>query len=184
MKTFYVKYADETKTKLLDYVEDPESAKALGFTDIIEGDFNIINYKNFFYTPEQFQVIESSQEYKDEIAGYKKESFDYEAKSIETDASYIQYKGKKISLTEILFKSLVYNSVTDLYVYVKAEDGTLIKMLKATFVLLAAKAKTNLKLVEDALYDADNQYDPLKSLEENIAKIKRIFDAIDKIFND
>ena len=26
MKTYYVKYADETKTKLLDYVDDPESA--------------------------------------------------------------------------------------------------------------------------------------------------------------
>ena len=78
----------------------------------------------------------------------------------------------------------MYNSVTDLYVYLKAEDGTLIKTLRATFLLIVAKAKTNLKLVEDALYDADNQYDPLKSLEENIAKIKGIFDAIDKIFND
>lgn len=184
MKTYYVKYADETKTKLLDYVDDPESARMLGFTDIIEGDFDIINYKNFFYTPDQFKAIESSQEYKDEIAGFQKESFEFESKQFENDASYIQYKGKKIPLTEILFKSLVYNSVTDLYVYLKAEDGTLIKTLRATFLLIVAKAKANLKAVEDALYDADNQYDPLKSLEENIAKIKGIFDSIDKIFND
>ena len=184
MKTYFVKYADETKTKLLDYVEDPESAKVLGFTDIIEGDFNIINYKNFFYTPEQFQVIKDSQEYKDEMAGYQKESFDYEAKDIENEAQYIQYKGKKISLQEILFKSLIYTSITDAYVYLKTEDGDLIKVLRATFLLIVAKAKSNLKAVEDALYDADNQYDPKKTLEENIAKIKGIFDAIDKIFND
>ena len=79
---------------------------------------------------------------------------------------------------------MIYTSITDAYVYVKAEDGTLIKMLRATFLLLVAKAKLNLKLVEDALYDADNQFDPKKTLEENIAKIKGIFDAIDKIFND
>ena len=100
------------------------------------------------------------------------------------DYEPIQYKGKKVSLQEILFKSLIYTSITDTYVYLKAEDGTLIKTLRATFLLIVAKAKLNLKLVEDALYDADNQFDPKKTLEENIAKIKGIFDAIDKIFND
>ena len=141
-------------------------------------------YKEKIYTKEKFEEIESSQEYKDEQNSIKLNAFDFESKQLETDASYIQYKGKKISLQEILFKSLIYTSITDAYVYLKAEDGTLIKTLRATFLLIVAKAKTNLKLVEDALYDADNQFDPKKTLEENIAKIKGIFDAINKIFND
>lgn len=146
-------------------------------------DYEPIQYKHQIYTKEKFAEIQATQEYKEEKAIENKAIFDNESKRYETDASYIEYKGKKISLSEILFKSLVYTSVTDLYVYVKAEDGTLIKVLKSTFALLSAKAKSNLKAVEDALYDADNQYDPTKSLEENIAKIKGIFDAIDKIFN-
>lgn len=163
--------------------EDVDSGKVImDWTALI--DYEPPQYKEIIYTKEKFAEITSSQEYKDEQAQIKKDSFDYESKQFENEASYIQYKGKKISLSEILFKSLVYTSVTDLYVYVKAEDGTLIKVLKTTFALLAAKAKSNLKAVEDTLYDADNQYDPTKSLEENIAKIKGIFDAIDKIFND
>lgn len=152
------------------------------WTDIV--DYEPIQYKGKTYTQEKFAEIEATQEYKDEQAQIKKDSFDWESKQFETDASYIQYKGKKISLEEILFKSLIYTSITDAYVYLKAEDGTLIKTLRATFLLIVAKAKLNLKLVEDALYDADNQFDPKKTLEENIAKIKGIFDAIDKIFND
>ena len=165
------------------FAEDRSILEDLG-KEIIEIDYEPIQYKGVIYTKEKFAEISSVQEYKDEQAQIKKDSFDWESKQFKTDASYIQYKGKKISLEEILFKSLIYNSVTDLYVYLKAEDGTLIKTLRATFLLIVAKAKLNLKLVEDALYDADNQYDPLKTLEENIAKIKGIFDAIDKIFND
>lgn len=163
--------------------EDVDSGKVImDWTALI--DYEPPQYKEIIYTKEKFAEIQATQEYKDEQAKSKKDSFDYESKQFENEASYIEYKGKKIPLTEILFKSLIYNSVTDLYVYLKAEDGTLIKTLRSTFLLIVAKAKTNLKLVEDALYDADNQYDPLKSLEENIAKIKGIFDAIDKIFND
>ena len=163
--------------------EDADSGKiVIDYSDII--DYIPVNYNGVMYTKEKFAEIQATQEYKDEQAQIKKGSFDYESKKFENDASYIQYKGKKIPLTEILFKSLIYNSVTDLYVYLKAEDGTLIKTLRATFLLIVAKAKLNLKLVEDALYDADNQFDPKKTLEENIAKIKGIFDAIDKIFND
>lgn len=132
----------------------------LDYTGLI--DYEPIQYKHEIYTKEKFAEIQATQEYKDEQAQINKDAFDFESKQFETDASYIEYKGKKIPLTEILFKSLVYNSVTDLYVYLKAEDGTLIKTLRATFLLIVAKAKTNLKLVEDALYDADNQYDPLK----------------------
>lgn len=163
--------------------EDVDSGKVImEYNSLI--DYEPIQYHDTLYTQEKFAEIEATQEYKDEQESINRGACEWEAKQLETDASYIQYKGKKISLTEILFKSLIYNSVTDLYVYLKAEDGTLIKTLRATFLLIVAKAKVNLKLVEDALYDADNQYDPLKSLEENIAKIKGIFDAIDKIFND
>lgn len=163
--------------------EDIDSGRVIiDWTDLI--DYEPFQWHNLVYTREKFTEIEASQEYQEEKNQSNKASFDWEAKQSETDASYIQYKGKKISLQEILFKSLIYTSITDAYVYVKAEDGTLIKMLRATFLLLVAKAKLNLKAVEDALYDADNQFDPKKTLEENIAKIKGIFDAIDKIFND
>lgn len=149
--------------------------------EIIEIDYEPIQYKGVIYTKEKFSEIQNSQEYKDEKEASDRSSFEYEAKSLEEQSSYIEYKGKKISLTEILFKSLVYTSVTDVYVYVKAEDGSLIKMLKATFLLLATKAKSNLKDVEEALYNAS--YDKSKSLEDNINSIKGIFNAIDKIFN-
>lgn len=163
--------------------EDIDSGKVImEYNSLI--DYEPIQYNSIAYTKEKFAEIEATQEYKDEQAQIKKGSFDWESKQLESDASYIQYKGKKISLEEILFKSLIYTSITDAYVYLKAEDSTLIKTLRATFLLIVAKAKLNLKLVEDALYDADNQFDPKKTLEENIAKIKGIFDAIDKIFND
>lgn len=163
--------------------EDVDSGVVkLDYTDLI--DYEPIWYHGLMYTREKFAEIEATQEYKDEQAKNKKDSFDYESKQFEADASYIQYKGKKISLEEILFKSLIYTSVTDAYVYLKAEDGSLIKTLRTTFLLVVAKAKSNLKAIEDALYDADNQFDPKKTLEENIAKIKGIFDNIDKIFND
>lgn len=179
---YYIKVKDGI---ISEYVkkEDVDSGKiGIDWNEVIS--YEPFQYGNKVFTKEKFAEIGATQEYKDEQAQIKKGSFDWESKELETDASYIQYKGKKISLTEILFKSLIYNSVTDLYVYLKAEDGTLIKTLRATFLLIVAKAKSNLKAVEDALYDADNQYDPKKTLEENIAKIKGIFDNIDKIFND
>lgn len=164
-------------------IEDVESGLVIAdYRDII--DYEPIQYNGVIYTREKFAEIEATQEYKDEQESINRGACKWEAKQSETDASYIQYKGKKISLQEILFKSLIYTSLTDAYVYLKAEDGDLVKVLRATFLLIVAKAKLNLKLVEDALYDADNQFDPKKTLEENIAKIKGIFDAIDKIFND
>lgn len=170
---------------VLGYAEKEDIESGIVIADYnIEIDYRPIIYKDILYTKEKFAEIQATQEYKEEQAIINKNAFDSESKTLENEASYIQYKGKKISLEEILFKSLIYTSITDAYVYLKAEDGTLIKTLRATFLLIVAKAKLNLKLVEDALYDADNQYDPLKSLEENIAKIKGIFDAIDKIFND
>lgn len=179
---FYIK---EQNGIIFDFAkkEDVDSGKViLAYTGLI--DYEPPQWNGVVYTREKFSEIEATQEYKDEQAKSKKDSFDYESKQFEINASYIQYKGKKISLEEILFKSLIYTSITDAYVYLKAEDGSLIKALRATFLLIVAKAKLNLKLVEDALYDADNQFDPKKTLEENIAKIEGIFDAIDKIFND
>lgn len=149
-----------------------------------EINYEPIFYNEVLYTKDKFAEIEATQEYKEEQATIKKNSFDLTSKQFENDASHIQYKGKKISLEEILFKSLIYNSVSDLYVYLKALDGSLIKVLRATFLLIVAKAKSNLKAVEDALYDANNQFDSGKTIEDNIAKIKGIFDAIDKKFND
>lgn len=179
---YFIKFKEDGTIELFVRAEDTDIVEALGLTETI--DYEPIQYKGKIYTREKFAEIEATQEYKKEQEQSKKDSFGYESKQFENEALYIQYKGKKISLEEILFKSLIYTSITDAYVYLKAEDGTLIKTLRSTFLLIVAKAKLNLKLVEDALYDADNQYDPLKSLEENIAKIKGIFDAIDKIFND
>lgn len=178
---YYIKKKEDGTIELFVRAEDTDIVEALHLTETI--DYEPIQYDGKIYTKEKFKEIENSQEYKDAMEASNEATFEYRAKEMENDALYIQYQGKKISLEEILFKSLVYTSVTDLYVYVKAEDGALIKVLKSTFALLSAKAKSNLKAVEDALYDADNQYDPAKSLEENIAKIKGIFDAIDKIFN-
>ena len=160
--------------------EDVDSGSIIvDYSELI--DYEPPQYKGVVYTQEKFAEIKNSQEYKDEIEKANKDSFEFEAKSLEEQSSYIEYKGKKISLEEILFKSLIYNSVTDLYVYLKAEDKSLIKVLRATFLLIVAKAKSNLKDVEEALYNAS--YDKSKSLEDNIKAIKNIFNAIDKIFN-
>ena len=160
--------------------EDVDNGSIIvNYSDLI--DYEPIFYKDKMYTTEKFAEIKNSQEYKDEIEKANKDSFEFEAKSLEEQSSYIEYKGKKISLEEILFKSLIYNSVTDLYVYLKAEDKSLIKVLRATFLLIVAKAKSNLKDVEEALYKAS--YDKAKSLDDNINAIKNIFNAIDKIFN-
>lgn len=163
--------------------EDVDSGKViLAYTGLI--DYEPPQWNGVVYTREKFSEIEATQEYKDEQAKSKKDSFDYESKQFEADASYIQYKGKKISLTEILFKSLFYSSVTDLFVYLRAEDKTIIKMLRTSFLLLITKAKLNLKATEEALYNAQQNYDPSKTLEESIQALKSVLDAIDKIFND
>lgn len=160
--------------------EDVDSGKVLiDYSETI--DYDPIQYKGVIYTKEKFAEIQNSQEYKDEKEASDKSSFEFESKKLENEAIFIEYKGKKISLEEILFKSTIYNSVTDTSVYLKAEDGSLLKVSRAIFLLIVAKAKANLKDVEEALYNAS--YDKNKSLEENINSIKGIFNAIDKIFN-
>lgn len=160
--------------------EDVDNNKVfVNYHEII--DYEPICYKDTLYTREKFSEIENSQSYKDEKETSNRTYFEFEAKQLEEKSSYIEYKGKKFSLEEILFKSLIYNSVTDLYVYLKAEDGSLLKVSRAIFLLIVARAKANLKDVEEALYNAS--YDKTKTLEENINSIKRIFNAIDKIFN-
>lgn len=149
---------------------------------LVEIDYEPLWFKGIGYTQEKFAEIQASQEYKSEKEAENLDCFDYESKQLEEQSSYIEYKGKKFSLEEILFKSLIYNSVTDLYVYLKAEDKSLIKVLRATFLLIVAKAKSNLKDVEEALYNAS--YDKSKSLEENLNRIKNVFDSINKIFNN
>lgn len=178
-----VYYIEKNKNGIItSYTDNQELARIFKYEETL--DYEPISYKGYYYTNEEFEVIKNSDEYKAEHEVLDKEAFDMASKQFEIDAGYIQYKGKKISLQEILFKSLIYTSVTDAYVYLKTEDGGLLKVLRATFLLIVAKAKINLKSVEEALYNADNQFDPAKSLEENIAKIKGIFDAINKIFND
>ena len=184
MKKYYVEYLNEEKNIIKNYTDSSEDAVDLGYKDIIEGDFNIISYKDYYYTPEQFKAVENSDEYKAEKAKRDKDTFDYESKQMEDDALYVEYKGKKISLDEILFKSLFYSSVTDLYVYLRAEDQTIFKMTRTSFLLLITKAKTNLKATEEALYNAQQNYDPSKTLEESIQALKSVIDSINKIFND
>lgn len=173
-------YCDIENGKVINYTSDTQIANINGWNVII--DYEPIQYKNELYTREKFAEIEATQEYKDEMNSLNQGSFEFEAKQLEEQSSYIEYKGKKFSLDEILFKSTIYNSVTDLYVYLKAEDKSLIKVLRATFLLIVAKAKSNLKDVEEALYNAS--YDKNKSLEDNINAIKNVFNSINKIFND
>lgn len=151
------------------------------YTDVI--DYEPPQWNGVIYTLEKFAEIEKTPEYIAEKLAEKKAGFDIESKQMETDACYIEYQGKKFSLEEILFKSLVYTSVTDLEVYLKSEDGELVKMSRTKFLLIAAKAKTNLKDTEEALYNAENNYDPTKTLEESIAALKSVLDSINKIFN-
>lgn len=165
---------------IVDKTSDPVIARMKGLVDTIN--YYPYLYNNKLYTREKYEEIKNSQEYKDEREEDNRVSFSIEVKQLENQACYIEYKNKKISLDEILFKSTIYNSVTDLYVYLKAEDKSLIKVLRATFLLIVAKAKSNLKDVEEALYNAS--YDKNKSLEDNIKAIKNIFDSINKIFND
>lgn len=173
-------YCDINNGKIINYTNDSTIANMNGWNIVI--DYEPIFYNGEGYTREKFAEIEQTQEYKDEKDSLNRITFDIESKQLENEATYIEYKNKKISLDEILFKSLIYNSVTDLYVYLKAEDKSLIKVLRATFLLIVAKAKSNLKDVEEALYNAS--YDKNKSLEDNINAIKNIFDSINKIFND
>ena len=145
-------------------------------------DYEPIQYKSLVYTREKFAEIEQTQEYKNEQESINRTSFEIESKKLENEATYIEYKNKKVSLDEILFKSTIYNSLTDTNVYLKAEDGSLLKVSRAIFLLIVAKAKSNLKDTEEALYNAS--YDKNKSLADNINAIKNIFDSINKIFND
>ena len=162
------------------YAEDRSILEPIG-KEVTVIDYEPLWFNGVGYTREKFEEIKKSSEYKNFIDSENARVFDFESKDLENKASYIEYKGKKISLEEILFKSTIYNSVTDLYVYLKAEDKSLVKVLRATFLLIVAKAKSNLKDVEEALYNAS--YDKTKSLDDNIKAIKNIFNAIDKIFN-
>lgn len=162
--------------------EDVDSGKiGIDWNEVIS--YEPLQYDNKVFTKEKFAEIEKTAEYIAEKLAEKKAGFDVESKQIENDASYIEYQGKKFSLQEILFKSLVYTSVTDLEVYLKSEDGDLVKMSRTKFLLISAKAKANLKDTEEALYNAVNNYDPSKSLEESIAALKSVLDSINKIFN-
>ena len=176
---YYIKKKEDGTIELFVRAEDTDIVEALHLTETI--DYEPIQYDGKIYTKEKFKEIENSQEYKDVMEASNKATFEYEAKQKENEAIFIEYKGKKISLEEILFKSTIYNSVTDTSVYLKAEDGSLLKVSRTIFLLIVAKAKSNLKDVEEALYNAS--YDKNKSLEENINSIKGIFNAIDKIFN-
>lgn len=162
--------------------EDVDSGKVVMSYDALI-DYYPILYKSQLYTREKFAEVEKTQEYIEEQVKEGKENFQRFSKEMEADASYIEYQGKKFSLEEILFKSLVYTSVTDLEVYLKSEDGDLVKMSRTKFLLIAAKAKSNLKDTEEALYNAVNNYDPTKSLEESLAALKSVLDSISKIFN-
>ena len=166
---------------VLQYTQDEDTARIFGYNT--ELDYEPIHYKNSFYTVEGFEKIKTTDEYKEEQKAIIKCDFEIEAKQMEDSALYIEYQGKKISLQEILFKSLVYTSVTDLEVYLKSENGDLVKMSRTKFLLIAAKAKSNLKDTEEALYNAVNNYDPTKTLEDSIAALKSVLDSISKIFN-
>lgn len=174
-------YCEIKDGAILNFTSDIEIANINHWTETI--DYEPLFYKGVGYTKEKFAEIEKTPEYIEEKTEEKKTCFDIESKQMEVEASYIEYQDKKFSLEEILFKSLVYTSVTDLEVYLKSEDGDLVKMSRTKFLLLSAKAKANLKDTEEALYNAVNNYDPTKSLEESIQALKNVLDSINKIFN-
>ena len=167
---------------VLQYTQDEDTARIFGYKT--ELDYQPIHYDGLLYTREGFEKIKTTDEYKEEQKAIIKCGFETEAKQMENDALYIEYKGHKISLDEILFKSLFYSSVTDLFVYLRAEDKTIFKMTRTSFLLLIAKAKANLKATEEALYNAEQNYDPTKTLEKSIQSLKSVLNSIDKIFND
>lgn len=176
-------YIKEKNGIIEDFAEKEDIDSGLvriNYTSLI--DYDPIQYKGIVYTREKFSEIQNSQEYKDEKEASDRSSFEFEAKQLENEATFIEYKNKKISLDEILFKSTIYNSLSDTVVYLKAEDGSLLKVSRTIFLLIVAKAKSNLKDVEEALYNAS--YDKSKSLEDNINAIKNVFNSINKIFND
>lgn len=177
---YYIKVEDGIITEYTNKEDVDSGSIHVDYFDVI--DYVPIQYNDKMYTQEKFAEIQNSQEYKDEKEATDRRSFDFESKKLENEALFIEYKNKKISLDEILFKSAIYNSLSDTVVYLKAEDGSLLKVSRTIFLLIVAKAKSNLKDVEEALYNAS--YDKTKSLEDNIKAIKNIFDSINKIFND
>lgn len=159
--------------------EDVDSGSILvNYSEVI--DYEPQWFNGIGYTKEKFEEIKNSQEYKNFINSENKRVFDYELKQLEDDSSIIEYQGKKISLEEILFKSLIYTSVSDLYVYLKTVDKEIIKISRTSFLLMVTKAKSNLKDTEEALYNAVNNYDPSK---DNLALLKNALNNINKIFN-
>lgn len=180
---YYVKYDENNPGEILAFIDQENIANgniSLIYKDTL--DYKPIFYNDKMYTQEKFNEIINSQEYKEEKEANDRSFFEFESKKLENEATYIEYKNKKISLDEILFKSTIYNSLSDTVVYLKAEDGSLLKVSRTIFLLIVAKAKSNLKDTEEALYNAS--YDKNKSLEDNIKAIKNIFDSINKIFND
>lgn len=179
---YYIRFDKDGFIEEFALKEDVDSGKVVMTYDALI-DYYPILYWDKLYTKEKFAKVEKTQEYIEEQAKEGKENFQRFSKEMEVEASYIEYQGKKFSLEEILFKSLVYTSVTDLEVYLKSEDGDLVKMARTKFLLLSAKAKSNLKDTEEALYNAVNNYDPTKSFEESIQAFKNVLDSISKIFN-
>lgn len=161
------------------FAEDRSILDPLG-KELVEIDYEPKWFNGFGYTLEKFEEIKNSQEYKDFITSENKRVFDFSSKQLEGDSSIIEYQGKKISLEEILFKSLIYTSVSDLYVYLKTVDKEIIKISRTSFLLMVTKAKSNLKDTEEALYNAVNSYDPSK---DNLALLKNALNNINKIFN-
>ena len=161
------------------FCEDRSVLEPLG-KELVEIDYEPKWFNGIGYTLEKFEEIKKSQEYKDFSNSENKRVFDFSFKQLEDNSSIIEYQGKKISLEEILFKSLIYTSVTDTEVYLKTVDKELVKISRTKFLLLVAKAKSNLKDTEEALYNAVNNYDPSK---DNLALLKNALDKINKIFN-
>ena len=161
------------------FADDRSLLEPLG-KDLVEIDYEPEWFNGIGYTKEKFEEIKNSQEFKDFINSENRRVFDFSSKQLEDDSSIIEYQGKKISLEEILFKSLIYTSVTDTEVYLKTVDKELVKLSRTKFLLLITKAKSNLKDTEEALYNAVNSYDPSK---DNLKLLKDVLDGINKIFN-
>ena len=162
-----------------DFCEDRSVLEPLG-KELVEIDYEPKWFNGIGYTKEKFEEIKNSQEFKDFINSENRRVFDFSFKQLEDNSSIIEYQGKKLSLEEILFKSLIYTSISDLYVYLKTVDKEIIKISRTSFLLMVTKAKSNLKDTEEALYNAVNNYDPSK---DNLALLKNALDSINKIFN-
>ena len=102
---YYAKLKNEDV--VVNFSQDEITAQIHGLDKIL--DYEPIYYDGTWYTQAGFEKIQQTQKYKDDQERSKEIEFECKIKQLEEKSTYIEYKNKKISLEEILFKSTIYN---------------------------------------------------------------------------